>query len=159
MLEKVKLCDWEKLVGKNFIICIMSFMTYVNAPIHDLLIRIKNAYKARKSDVSDVQYSHFKMEVLKLLKEYGFIQSMEIREEGKKKFIDITLNPITSVVDDIPVIKFFSKPSRPWYVSYKELKAVAGGRGIGILSTSAWLLAAHVAKKKKIWGELIAEIY
>jgi small subunit ribosomal protein S8 len=112
-------------------------MSYVNAPIHDLLIRIKNAYKARKTDVSDVQYSVFKMEVLNLLKQYGFVEEMSVREEGKKKFIDITLKPVTNAVDDVPVVKFFSKPSRPWYVGYKELKAVAGGRGIGILSTSA----------------------
>lgn len=134
-------------------------MSYVNAPIHDLLIRIKNAYKARKTDVSDVQYSVFKMEVLNLLKQYGFVEDMSIREEGTKKFIDISLKPVTNAVDDVPVVKFYSKPSRPWYVGYKELKAVAGGRGIGILSTSAWLLPAHVAKKRKIWGELIAEIY
>jgi small subunit ribosomal protein S8 len=134
-------------------------MSYVNAPIHDLLIRIKNAYKARKTDVSDVQYSVFKMEVLNLLKQYGFVEDMSIREEGTKKFIDISLKPVVNAVDDVPVVKFYSKPSRPWYVGYKELKAVAWGRGIGILSTSAWLLPAHVAKKRKIWGELIAEIY
>ena len=134
-------------------------MTYVNAPIHDLLIRIKKAYKARKTIVSAVQYSSFKREVLKLLKEYGFVQSMEMHEDGPKKFIDITLKPITNTVDDVPVIKFFSKPSRPWYVSYKELTSVAGGKGIGILSTSAGLLPAHVAKKRKLGGELIAEIY
>ena len=101
------------------------FMSYVNAPIHDLLIRIKNAYKARKTDVSDVQYSVFKMEVLNLLKQYGFVEDMSIREEGTKKFIDISLKPVVNAVDDVPVVKFYSKPSRPWYVGYKELKAVA----------------------------------
>jgi ribosomal protein S8 len=125
-------------------------MTYVNAPIHDLLIRIKNAYKARKLMVADVPYSVFKVEVLKLLQDYGFVQKVAIREEGKKKYIDVSLKPVTNSVDDVPVIKFYSKPSRPWYVGYKELKAVAGGRGIGILSTSAGLLPAHVAKKRKL---------
>lgn len=134
-------------------------MTYVNAPIHDLLIRIKNAYKARKTTIPAIQYSSFKREILKLLKEYGFVQNMEMNEDGRKKFITVILKPITNMVDDIPVIKFFSKPSRPWYVSYKELTSVAGGKGIGILSTSAWLLPSHVAKKRKLWGELIAEIY
>ncbi len=134
-------------------------MTYVNAPIHDLLIRIKNAYKARKTIVADVQYSVFKMEVLKLLQQYGFVEKADVREDGNKKYIDVTLKAVTNSVDDIPVVKFYSKPSRPWYVWYKDLKAVAGGKGIGILSTSAGLLPAHIAKKRKIGGELIAEIY
>jgi ribosomal protein S8 len=36
---------------------------------------------------------------------------------------------------------------------------VAGGKGIGIISTNQWLMPTHVAKVKKLWGELIAEIY
>jgi small subunit ribosomal protein S8 len=60
---------------------------------------------------------------------------------------------------DVPVVKFYSKPSRPWYVSYKDLKSVASGRGIGLISTSEGLMPTHVAKQKKLGGELIAEIY
>jgi small subunit ribosomal protein S8 len=101
----------------------------------------------------------FKMEVLKLLEQYGFVKKVDVREEWSKKYIDVSLKPVTNSVDDIPVVKFYSKPSRPWYVWYKELKAVAGWRGIGILSTSAGLLPAHIAKQRKLWGELIAEIY
>jgi hypothetical protein len=36
---------------------------------------------------------------------------------------------------------------------------VAGGKWIGIISTSQWLMPAHLAKKKQLWWELIAEIY
>jgi ribosomal protein S8 len=111
-------------------------MTFVNAPIHDLLIRIKNAYKARKIHVLDVQFSNFKQQVCDLLKEYKFISGYEIREEGKKQFIDITLNKVISTNDDVPVVKFYSTPSRPWYISYKEIRSVAGGKGIGIIATS-----------------------
>jgi len=69
-------------------------MTYVNAPIHDLLIRIKNAYKARKSSISSVPYSNFKLDILNLLKQYGFISDMEVNEDGLKKYISIKLNNI-----------------------------------------------------------------
>ncbi len=134
-------------------------MTYVNAPIHDLLIRIKNAYMARKTSVESVPFSNFKVKILDLLKQYGFIQNFEIKEEEKKKYINITLKKVVNPVDDVPNIKFFSKPSRPWYVSYKNITLVAGGKGIGIISTNQWLMPTHVAKQKKLWGELIAEIY
>ena len=134
-------------------------MTYVNAPIHDLLIRIKNAYMARKTSVESVPFSNFKVKILDLLKQYGFIQNFEIKEEEKKKYMNITLKKVVNPVDDVPNIKFFSKPSRPWYVSYKNITLVAGGKGIGIISTNQWLMPTHVAKQKKLWGELIAEIY
>jgi len=111
-------------------------MTYVNAPIHDLLIRIKNAYMARKTSVESVPFSNFKVKILDLLKQYGFIQNFEIKEEEKKKYMNITLKKVVNPVDDVPNIKFFSKPSRPWYVSYKNITLVAGGKGIGIISTN-----------------------
>ena len=103
-------------------------MSYVNAPVHDLLIRIKNAYMARRTTVDGVVYSKFKANILDLL-------------------------------NDIPSVKFYSRPSRPWYVGYKDLKSVAGGKGLGIISTNQGLLPVHVAKQKKLGGELIAEIY
>ena len=57
------------------------------------------------------------------------------------------------------MIKFYSKPSRKLYVSYKDLHKVAGGLGIGIISTSKGLMTTKEAKKQKIGGELIFEIY
>lgn len=134
-------------------------MTYVNAPIHDLLIRIKNAYMARKTSVEGVVFSNFKVKILELLRQYKFIKNFDVKEENQKKFLSIELKRVVNPVDDVPNIKFFSKPSRPWYVSYKEIKTVAGGKGIGIISTNQWLMPSHVAKEKKLWGELIAEIY
>lgn len=134
-------------------------MSYVNAPVHDLLIRIKNAYMARKTSVTGITYSKFKTNVLDLLKRYNFIKDFEIIDSDNKKSIKITLKPVENPVDDIPEIKFFSKPSRPWYVSYKNIHVVAGGKGIGIISTNQWLMASHEAKAKKLWWELIAEIY
>lgn len=134
-------------------------MSFVNAPIHDLLIRIKNAYMARRTHVDGIVYSNFKVNVLQLLKQYGFILSYDVVTEGTKKTLNVSLKEVEDEINDIPVIKFYSRPSRRWYVSYKEIKPVAAGRGIGILSTSQGLMPTHVAKQKKIGGELIAEIY
>lgn len=134
-------------------------MSFVNAPIHDLLIRIKNAYMARRTHVDGIVYSNFKVKALDLLKQYGFILGYDVVTEGNKKSITISLKEVEDEINDIPVIKFYSRPSRRWYISYKEIKPVAAGRGIGILSTSQGLMPTHVAKQKKIGGELIAEIY
>ena len=135
-------------------------MSYVNAPIHDLLIRIKNAYMARKSTVEWVVFSNFKVKILELVQEYGFVKGFDVLDnDWKKKTITVHLKKIENPVNDIPNIKFFSRPSRPRYVSYKDLRTVAGGKWIGILSTNQWLMAAHTARQKKLGWELIAEIY
>jgi ribosomal protein S8 len=84
-------------------------MSYVNAPVHDLLIRIKNAYMARKTNVDNVIYSKFKVKILELLKKYDFIKGFEVREEeGNKKFLNITLKSVKNAIDDVPEIKFYS---------------------------------------------------
>ncbi len=134
-------------------------MSFVNAPINDLLIRIKNSYMARRTEVNWVTYSKFKENVLALLKRYNFVLGYEIITDWNKKFLNIKLKEVKDPVADIPVVKLISTPSRKTYVSYTHLKTVAWGRGIWIISTSKWLMATHEAKKNKVWWELIAEIY
>lgn len=134
-------------------------MSFVNAPVHDMLIRIKNAYIARKQTIEGVVYSKFKENILQLLKKYKFIKDFQIVEDWIKKYITIHLKEVKDPTNDIPVIKFYSKPSRRVYVSYQDLKPVAGWRWIWIISTNKWVLPAHIAKKEKVGWELIAEIY
>lgn len=134
-------------------------MSLVQAPIHDLLIRIKNAYLARRYQVENVQYSKFKQNMLDLLKVYRFIDGYKIVTDGNKQFFTIDLHVTGKRNEDVPVVKFFSVPSRRWYIGWKEIRPVAAWRGIGIISTSQWLMATHEAKQKKLGGELIAEIY
>lgn len=134
-------------------------MSIVNAPVHDLLIRIKNAYMARNNIVEWVDYSWFKVKVLEILKDNWFIKNYKVSEmENNKKFISVYLTN-TGNKNDIPVIKFISKPSKRTYVSYNELKKVAWWRWIWIISTSKGLIVTDKAKELKVWGELIAEIY
>ncbi len=133
--------------------------SFVNAPVHDMLIRIKNAYMARKTHVDGVQYSKLKENVLNILKKHGFVKDFQIVEEGNKKFINIQLKEVVNPIQDIPVIKFHSKPSRRVYVSYKDLHKVAGGLGIGVISTNKGLITTKEAKHHKVGGELLFEIY
>jgi len=74
--------------------------------------------------------------VCELLKKYKFIADFQIIESGSKKLIEIDLNKFKSAHEDIPVVKFHSKPSRRVYVSYHDIKPVAGHGGIAIISTN-----------------------
>ena len=133
--------------------------SFVNAPLHDMLIRIKNAYMGRKTSIENVQYSKLKENILKILKEYNFVKDYEIVNDNKKSFLKITLKEVTNPIQDVPVIKFYSKPSRRVYVSYKDLHKVAGGLGIGVISTNKGVMTTKDARINKVGWELIFEIY
>ena len=117
-------------------------MTYVNAPVHDLLIRIKNAYMARRTTVDGVVYSKFKANILELLKQYGFVKDFSIQGTDAKKVISIELKKVVNPVNDIPSVKFFSKPSRPWYVGYKDYFYKSGS------------FACSCSKTKETWWRI-----
>lgn len=132
---------------------------FVNAPLHDMLIKIKNAYMARKTNVWNVQYSKFKNNILQILKENGFVRDFELITDWKKQYLSITLKEVTNPIQDIPVVKFYSKPSRKIYVSYKNLNRVAWWLGIGVISTNKWVMTTQEARNQKVWWELMFEIY
>jgi len=133
--------------------------SFVNAPLHDMLIRIKNAYMGRKTTIENIQYSKLKENVLKILKQYNFVKEYEVIKDWNKSFIKLTLKEVTNPIQDVPVIKFYSKPSRRVYVSYKDLHKVAGGLGIGVISTNKGVITTKDAKINKVGGELMFEIY
>jgi len=125
-------------------------------PIIDTIIQIKNGYMAQKEEI-ELPHSRFKEDVLKKLIKLGFIENCKTQGKIKKKII-IKLkydNGIPAFND----VKIFSKPGRRWYVSYKELKPVMGRLGCSILSTSKGILTGDEAKKEKIGGELLFNIW
>lgn len=101
-------------------------MTFVNGPVQDLLIRIKNAYMARRHRVENVVHSNFKVQILELLKRYKFVRGYEVREDGTKKFLDVDLYVTGNMNEDVPMVKLYSKPSRRRYIGWQEIQPVAG---------------------------------
>lgn len=134
-------------------------MSFVNAWEHDLLIRIKNAYMARKTEVTWVISSKAKVALCELLKKYWFIEEYEVSNKDNKSFLTISLKEVKEAFQDIPVIKFYSKPSRRWYIGYKDIKPVAAWRWIAIIHTSKGLIDWVSARNQKVGWELLAEIY
>ncbi len=134
-------------------------MSYTSAPIIDLLIQIKNAYMARKYHLWNIVASNFKTKVCELLQKAKFIKHFEVVSEGNKKTLEIDLIDSTNMNEVVPEIKIYSKPSRRYYVWFEDIKWVAWGRWIGLISTDKWLMFTHEAKAQKIGWELIAEIF
>lgn len=127
-------------------------------PIADALTRIRNASNQRH-DMVNVPLSKLKVDMIKILKENGFIMDYKITGEGVHKNICVSLK-YTS--DDLPVIegiKRVSKPGRRVYVGKEEIPKVMGGMGIAILSTSQGLLTDREAKTKGSGGEVLCYVW
>lgn len=130
-------------------------------PIADMLTRIRNASKVKKSNVY-IPFSKLKLEILKLLKKEGYIEGYEeITPSPENKFGGI--NVILKYKDDkenaITSIKKISKPGRRIYVTKEDLPRVLNGLGISIISTSKGLMTNKDARKSGTGGEVICEIY
>ncbi len=120
----------------------------------DTLIRIKNAQDAGKKTVI-VPYSKMDFSILESLVKHKFLKEIKIINNKKnKKSIEVTLGnrPINEV-------KFISKPSRHIYAGYRDIKPVKSGFGKLVVSTSLGIMTGEEAKKKKVGGEILFEIW
>jgi small subunit ribosomal protein S8 len=127
-------------------------------PIADLITRIKNGYAVRKRKFK-VPYSAIKESLAKILVQEGYLR--EVVVEGKKpqeKQLVISLK-YPHQEPAITEIERVSKPSLRVYLQAKELKPVRGGFGLRILSTSQGLMTDKQAKKKKLGGEVICQLW
>jgi len=123
-------------------------------PIADLLTRIRNASRARH-EITSVPYSKIKENILKILKNKGFIADYTVEEEGKFKVLEITLKEELANIN----LKRVSKPGQRIYLKRGELRPVKSGIGMSIISTSKGLMTNSEARRQNLGGELICEIY
>jgi len=127
-------------------------------PIADMLTRIKNALMARHKTVV-VPGSKLKIEIARILKEEGYIEDYRVIEEKPQTKIEIVLKYDEKKRPVIAGIKRVSKPGRRIYRGYRELPKVLNGMGIAIISTSQGIMTDHEARKRRVGGEVICEIW
>lgn len=108
----------------------------------------------------NLKASHSKKDeaVLAILKRNGYIEDFEKKGRGPKKIFEIKLK-YEEGKGAINGIKFVSKPSCRVYSGYKEISPVKRGYGLSVVSTSNGLLSANEAKKNKVGGQLLFEIW
>ena len=126
-------------------------------PIADLLTRIRNANKMHHEKVS-IPSSSLKLNILKVLKEEGFITDYVVIEDNKQNVIEVTLkyNNNECVIKGLRRI---SKPGLRKYTDVDNLPKVLHGLGIAIISTSKGVMTDSEARKQKVGGEVLAYIW
>jgi len=127
-------------------------------PVADMLTRIRNAQMAMKKTV-DVPYSNFKRDIVKVLRQEGFIAGFDIRLQNSKKVLRIYLKYSEDKAPIIQGIERVSCPGRRRYVGYKKLPYVHDGLGMSIISTSRGLLTTTKAKSQRLGGEIILHVW
>ncbi len=132
-------------------------MSTVTDPIADLLARVRNSTQAQKLEMF-VPYSKMKNEIVRILKEEGYITDFSLDTTAAHPRIKIT-NKIANRTSAITGLKRVSRPGLRRYVGADEIPRVLGGMGIAILSTSRGVMSGREAKKQKVGGELLAFVW
>lgn len=127
-----------------------------------MLIKIKNAEDAHHERVL-IPFSKIKLAIAQILNKANFVGEIEKRKKKIKNtefnFIEIRLSSGDSKVNRISGVKLVSKPSRRFYVKSADIKKVKSGYGISIVSTPKGLMTGGEARKTKLGGEFICEVW
>ena len=126
-------------------------------PITEMLNQIRNAEAVEKQEVS-VLFSKLKNEIATMLLQEGFISDVKKVAKGKVKMLKLVLK-YNNGIPAIEGLKRVSKPGQRIYVKSVNIKKVRGGYGISIISTPKGLMTNNNARKEKLGGEVICEIW
>ena len=130
----------------------------ITDPVGDLIIRLTNAGAVKHAVVS-MPFSNFKMAIAEKLKEVGYITGLEKKGKKVKKTLDLTLKYKTGGEPQIEGVKRISKPGRRLYKAAHEITRVRYGHGTLILSTPQGIKTDKEARKQKLGGEALFEIW
>jgi small subunit ribosomal protein S8 len=128
-------------------------------PIADFLTRLRNATAAKHLRV-DLPVSKLKIEIARILKEEGYISTYKMVDENKgHKTLRVFLKYTPDRRSVITGMKRISKPGQRCYLGAGDIQPVVGGLGISILTTPKGLMTGRSARKAKLGGEILCEVW
>lgn len=129
-------------------------------PISDMLARIRNASMARH-ELMRLPASNLKKNVADILKAEGYVADVRQEEWGPQKHRTLTI--VLKYGPDrraaFQGIRRVSRPGRRVYVRHDQIPRVLSGLGVSILSTSQGLMTDKEARRRKVGGELLCEVW
>ena len=127
-------------------------------PIADLLTRIRNAVQVKKKDLS-LPSSKMKVEIVKILKDEGFIRNFKVVDDNKQGILNITLKYNDEGEGVISGLKRISKPGCRIYSDKDSIPKVLGGLGVVIVSTSQGIPTGKQCEDQGVGGEVLCSIW
>ncbi|MGJ8657338.1 MAG: 30S ribosomal protein S8 [Akkermansiaceae bacterium] len=133
-------------------------MAVLSDPISDFLTRLKNASNAGNESFT-APFSKMKAEIARILQEEGYIWNYETKTEGQFPEIEVKVKYSDAGEAVLHNVKRVSKPGLRQYVGADEMPRVLSGLGIAIISTSKGLMTGQKARKAKLGGEVLANVW
>ena len=130
----------------------------LNDLISDGLTRIRNA-AMRRLETTKLLHSNVVEATLSILAAKGYIESYNVIEEDKKKFINVVLKYDEHGRSVINELKRVSSPGRRVYKGKDEIKRFKNGYGTIIVSTSKGVLSNEDAHKAGVGGEILCSVW
>ena len=127
-------------------------------PIGDMITRIRNAQMRRSNNVM-IPNSNFRVKILEVLKQEGYIINYKILSGSKNKrslIVDLKYNNGSPVIKEI---KRVSKPGRRIYAKATSIPKIQNGLGLAIVSTSIGIMSDNDARTKNVGGEIICRVF
>ncbi len=125
-------------------------------PIADLLTRIRNAQMVSKTTVS-VPSSKVKVAIAQVLKDEGYVDGFEVKNEAGKAELVISLKYYAGR----PVIERIERVSRPGLRVYKgcqSIPQVQNGMGVAIVTTPMGVMTDRKARAAGVGGEVLCYV-
>ena len=121
---------------------------------------IRDSANTAKHDTVEIPASKMKKAIADILLSEGYVQAVDIIEDGKFETIKITLKyGVDKNEKIITGLKRISKPGLRVYASKDELPRVLGGLGTAIISTNKGVLTDKEARKQNVGGEVLAFVW
>ncbi len=133
-------------------------MTITTDPIADMLTRIRNAVAVGHERVSKPS-SKMKVKIAEIHESEGFIDRFEVKQDGHHSELELVLRYGERRRPAIEGIKRISKPGHRVYRGAAELPRVQGGIGVAVVSTSRGLLPDREARRRRLGGEVVCEVW
>ncbi|MFO7631248.1 MAG: 30S ribosomal protein S8 [Caldilinea sp.] len=130
----------------------------VNDPIADMLTRIRNASMVKQKQVV-MPSSNIKVGIAGILAEEGFIDGYAVTNEQPQPNLILRLKytakgrPVISGLDRV------SRPGRRYYSGFKDIPWVRSGLGINIVSTPKGLMTGRKARRERLGGEILCNVW
>lgn len=128
----------------------------MNDRISDMITRIRNGYLAGKKEVS-IPHTILLEKIVNVLVEEKYLTSSRVEGDVRKSLI-VTL-AYSGHTPAISEINRISKPGVRMYSKSTALKPVLSGLGIAVLSTPNGVMTDRAAKKAKVGGEVLFELW
>jgi len=126
--------------------------------LSDLLTRIRNGVKSKKREVN-IPSSRLAIEVVKILKDEGYIKNYKVIDDKKQGILNVTLKYSEDNRSVISGLKRVSTPGCRIYCTRDSVPKALDGLGLVIVSTSRGVMSGRACEDVGAGGEVLCSIW